>query len=453
MGQSFAPFLRGFSQFAVVGSTFLPGIGSWVLRLAQSFNAWATAARSSGRAHEWIARSLVVLGQTWDVLKHLGSAIVGIFKAGSGGPNWMPGLVAGTKALADWINSPAGQGKLAAIFTTLRNIGSKLWAVLTHIGPALVDAFSSGGAVINTVSVFGAVVGFAADNLATLTKWLPVIIAGFVAYKVAQSAGIVVDLIRIPLIIAQTISNFALAAAMRASMVATGEATVATWGLNFAWLASPITWIILGIVALIAVIVLIATKTTWFQWIWARVWALLKMVGAWFAGPFASFFVQAWRNITDSASKAWHWIVDKFMWLVTLPARISAGIAKTAVGMWDGMVHGLKSALNWIISLINTATGKLNSFVIDNINRIPGVSIPHIPEIPYLDKGGDITRTGLAVVHKGERVETAQTVASGGGGKHEVVLRIELAGPAEVKRLIRKIVRTDGGGDVQVAFG
>jgi len=461
VGRSFAPFESGFRHWTVVGSTFLPGIGDWVLRIGQRFDRWSQAARASGRAHAWIQNALVVLDQTWDVVKHLSSAIAGVFRAGSGGPDWMPGLVAGTKALSDWVNSPAGQGKLGDVFSRLRSVGSELWAVLTHLGPALLDLFSD-DSVVSTMSVFGAVTKFAADNLDTLTKFMPVIIGAFILYKAAGVAAVVVDTIRIPLLIAQTASNFALAAAMRASQTATVTSTAATWGLNFAWLASPITWIILGIVALIAVIVLIATKTTWFQTIWDHVWSFLKMIGSWFGGPFADFFVRAWHNITESASDAWHWIVDKFMWLVTLPMRIGAGIAKAARGMWDGMVHGLKSALNWIISLINTATGKLNSFVIDNINRIPGVSIPHIPDIPYLAKGGDITRAGVAIVGENgpEPVllpQGAQVRPNGSpiGGPTQVILRIDSAGAKLddfIVHIIRKAVRARGG-NVQKAFG
>lgn len=44
--------------------------------------------------------------------------------------------------------------------------------------------------------------------------------------------------------------------------------TAAQWLWNTSLLANPLTWIILGIIALVAIIVVIATKTTWFQDIW-----------------------------------------------------------------------------------------------------------------------------------------------------------------------------------------
>ena len=64
--------------------------------------------------------------------------------------------------------------------------------------------------------------------------------------------------------------------------------------LNLTLWSSPITWIVLAIVALIAVIVLIATKTTWFQDIWETVWGAIKTaaeaVWTWLQG------VWQWRR-------------------------------------------------------------------------------------------------------------------------------------------------------------
>jgi len=92
-----------------------------------------------------------------------------------------------------------------------------------------------------------------------------------------------------------------IAVALGVLAVALGIATVAQWAMNSAMLANPITWIIVGIVALIAVIVLVATKTKFFQTIWSAVWGFMKAVGAWFAGPFANFFVRIIKQAVE------HW--------------------------------------------------------------------------------------------------------------------------------------------------
>jgi hypothetical protein len=438
IGNSFAPFLSGFRQFAVVGSGFLPSIGSWVERIANSFDRWATNARESGKAQTWIANSLTVLGQLWEITKNVGSSIASIFRAGSAGPDWLPGVVAGTQALSDFLASPAGQGKLAAVFATLREVGAKLWAVLTNLGPTLLDLFSAGGAATDTLSVFGVVIGFAADHLHAFASWLPVIIAGFIAYKALVAGAVVVETIRIPLLIAQTISNFALAGAMRATMVATGQATVAQWGLNAAFIANPIGIIILAIVALVGGIYLLWTHSAAFRDFWIAAWILIKI----------GFEIAV------------VWIHDKIQWLIDAVLGIRDRITAGAAGLWDGIVYSFKSAVNWMIRLWNDFHLTLGG------GNVLGISIPSVtldtPNIPYLAKGGVVQATpGGRLVVAGDGGEDEAVVplsklggVSGGtsGGTTRVILDFRNV-PDSLKGIIRKMVRTDGGGDVQIAFG
>ena len=61
---------------------------------------------------------------------------------------------------------------------------------------------------------------------------------------------------------------------------ATAAWTGVQWLLNAAMTANPIGLIVLAIVALVGIIVLIATKTTWFQTIWNAIWS---KIGGWFS--------------------------------------------------------------------------------------------------------------------------------------------------------------------------
>lgn len=488
VGLSFAPFLDGFRQFTVTGSAFLPSVGSWVLRIAHEFDHWATAARESGRAHAWIQNALVTLSLTWAVLKNLGSAIVGIFRAGSAGPDWLPGLVAGTRALSDWVNSPAGQGKLAAVFATLRDVGSEMWRALSNIGPVLADAFSAGGTATDTLNVFGVAIGFAADHIQTLAAWFPIIVAGFVAYKAAQAGAVVVEAIRLPILVAQTVSSFALASAMKAntaailgneiatkrnivSMVALKTATVAQgiaaraaavgqMLLDIAMDANPIGIIILAIVLLVGAFIYLWNHSEAFRnfWIglWNHIWSFLKMIGAWFAGPFVDFFVNAWHWIIDAATEAALWIHGKIQSIVDFVTSLPGKITAAARGMWNGLVDALKGTINMLLSLWN----KLDFGISISVpNWVPGIggmtySIPDIiPDLPYLAGGGIVPATPggrLAMLGDGGEDEAVIPLSK---LRQTQTLTIHLSGPEEIKRLIRKIVHDDGGGDVQVAFG
>ncbi|WP_433232412.1 phage tail tape measure protein [Micromonospora sp. CA-248260] len=144
--------------------------------------------------------------------------------------------------------------------------------------------------------------------------------------------------------------------------------TVVQTALNVAMSLNPVGAIILGVMLLIGVIVLIATKTTWFQSIWQAVWGFLKGVGAWFAGPFAGFFVSAWQAI--SAGAMWLWngvlrpvfngisaaigfvvqIVTSFAALWWFLFRNTIGAA--ALWLWNNAVkpafNGIAAAANWL---------------------------------------------------------------------------------------------------------
>lgn len=107
-------------------------------------------------------------------------------------------------------------------------------------------------------------------------------------------------------IAASTAAAIAQRAVMVAGAVATGIMTAAQWALNSALLANPITWIVILIVGLIAAIVLIATKTTWFQTAWQWCWDAISTAASW-----------VWDNVLkpvfDALVAAFQWVVDKIM--------------------------------------------------------------------------------------------------------------------------------------------
>lgn len=494
IGNSFAPFLSGFRHFTVIGATYLPAIGAWVQSIAERFERWALAARKAGQMNAWIENGAATFGMFWEIVKNLGASIVAIFRAGQGGPDWLPGLVAGTAALRGFLESPGGQEKLAAVFTTLREIGSQLWQVLSNLGPVLLEVFSAGGAASDATSVFSVVVGFLADNIHLLADALPVIIGLFIAYKAAQAGAVAVEAVRLPILAAQTVSSFALAAAMRANTaailgneaaskkgivamaaqkvamiagaVATGIMTAVTWLLAIAQMAA-FWWIMLIIIAVAALVV--GFIYLWnhsegfrkfFIGMWEHIWSFLKMIGAWFAGPFAGFFVDAWNNLVAGFTIAKDFVINGFMfWLDTithLPQRIS----EAAHGLWDGIVTSFKAAINWMLRIWNDFHLTLGG------GTILGISIPSItlntPDIPFLAGGGIVPATSggrLAVLGEGgedEAVIPLSRLGALGGGPVMVNISFAPTGDPIVDALVRelrKFIRVDSGGDVQVSLG
>lgn len=183
-------------------------------------------------------------------------------------------------------------------------------------------------------------------------------------------------------------NNFKIASA--ASAVQTGVTAAATkvwagvqWLLNTALLASPITWIVLGIIALVAVIVLIATKTDWFSRAWRTSWGWIK----------------------SAASNAWDFIKKIPGWTGTAFAKIA-----------DFISRPYRTAFNMIARAWNNTVGGL-SFTFPS--WIPGIggngfSVPNLPTFHSGGVVGGVRGTPtVALLQAGEKVSS---VTTGGGG-------------------------------------
>lgn len=127
------------------------------------------------------------------------------------------------------------------------------------------------------------------------------------------------------------------AAAQAVWTAATTVATGAQWLWNSALFASPITWIIVGIVALIAVIVIIATKTTWFQQLWTVLWGGLTSATSWAVekiGSILNWFGELPGKVAAWFGAAKDWAVIKLaqliVWVTGLPGRMVRALASLA---------------------------------------------------------------------------------------------------------------------------
>lgn len=165
----------------------------------------------------------------------------------------------------------------------------------------------------------------------------------------------------------------------------TGLITAAQWAWNAAQAASPTTWIIIGIVALVAIIVVIATKTTWFQTLWKK----------------------AWGGIKTAAKDAWDWIKQIPGWVGTAFSKIGNAISAP-----------FRAAFNLVSDAWNNTVGRLNWTVPGWVPGIGGDSIG-VPNLPHFHEGGTVPGNPgsdvLAVLQAGE--EVTGVAGAGGGGQ------------------------------------
>lgn len=156
-----------------------------------------------------------------------------------------------------------------------------------------------------------------------------------------------------------------------------GLVTAAQWLWNIAQLASPTTWIVLAIVALIAVIVLIATKTTWFSDLWK--WA--------------------WSGIKSAALSVWNWLKQVPGWIGTAFGKVAGAITAP-----------FRAAFNFISDAWNHTIGSLSWTIPNWIPGIGGNTIS-VPNLPKFHQGGIVPgapgQEVLAVLQAGETVSPA----------------------------------------------
>lgn len=264
--------------------------------------------------------------------------------------------------------------------------------------------------------------------------------------------------------------------------VVIGIVTAAQWAWNAALALWPGTWIIAGILVLVGVIVYLATKTRFFQTIWAAVWGFLKGVGAWFAGPFTAFFVAAYQRFIAGAMQAWHgiqaawngvkaattavknalgaavdWITGKWNSMV---GKIMSGKARLSNGlhqMWDGLRNGFRSAINYVIGKWNSIRFSIPSFSVLG-HSFGGGSIG-VPRIPAMATGGQIRSDGLIFAHAGEQVinragarvtRTGGSRPNGGGGTTITIDGNQAKVVRVLLELLREGIRDKGGDPVKV---
>ncbi|RKF24141.1 hypothetical protein [Micromonospora globbae] len=227
------------------------------------------------------------------------------------------------------------------------------------------------------------------------------------------------------------VGTLATAAAQKVAAAGSKVWAGAQWLLNAALTANPIGLVVIAIAALVAIVVLIATKTDWFQRLWSWVWS----------------------KIGDPVKAAWDWIkkvtTKAFDWYISLPGKIWNAFKKIG-----GYISApFRSAFNLVAKAWNNTIGRLSWSVPDWVPGIGGRSIG-APQLPTFHSGGTVPgRPGenvLAVLRAGERVSSPS--ASGGGGV--TVLRIDST-DRRVGELLIELLRPaiDRKGGLQLALG
>jgi len=202
----------------------------------------------------------------------------------------------------------------------------------------------------------------------------------------------------------------------------------------------------------------------------------IKNAVAFWKAIFSGDWKGAWDAVRAQAGAVWKLIkgdfgalLDGFVALLSskigLLKGVGAGIASLvaegfnaglvlARGAINGLISIVEKGLNLIIDKWNGVEFKLPSVNIPGAGKIGGqtISLPDLPRIsiPRLEAGGEVLRTGLAVVHRGERFSgvgapafagVTINISPGGALIGTVVADGDLGDPVARQRFTRNVQR------------
>jgi len=210
------------------------------------------------------------------------------------------------------------------------------------------------------------------DNWGKIADVLIPVIAGIAAAKIAF------DTLKVIGIINTLITAFRTGTLMAAA---------AQWGLNAAFLANPMTWVVIGIAALVAAIVVAIRHWDSIKAAVLNFWTAVK---GWLGGM-GAWFSERWNEAYSAATTAF------------------SGLTGWFSNLFEGIKNTFNGAVNWIIDKLNWVIDKANGISFDIPDFMGGgtigVDIPKIPTVGGYATGGYVNKPELAWVGEGKSPE------------------------------------------------
>lgn len=308
----------------------------------------------------------------------------------------------------------------------------------TALLPTINDLMSKGEAVLGKVATW-------IEENQELVKVIMLVVLGIGGFLMI--AGTVIAIVSgVGLVITKTVGAFKLLkTGFGIAKAALSPLITSVWSFTAALLANPITWIVIGIVALVAAFILLWNNCEGFRNFWIGLWdkikAIAKVVADWFVAAwnavvsglsaaweaFSGFFSGLWNGIQSVVgvvanwfSSTWNSAVSMLQglwqafsgfwsglwngikaipeaianwfstaWTAVVAAFTGAwqGVGAFFSGLWDGIIGIFKGAINWIIDGINGIIGGINTVTNSGVAQAIGLAF-EVPSIPRLANGG-----------------------------------------------------------------
>jgi hypothetical protein len=142
-------------------------------------------------------------------------------------------------------------------------------------------------------------------------------------------------------------------------------AVTATWAFTTALLANPLTWIVIGITALVAGIIWLATQTTFFQDVWTNVTNAIGTAWNWL-----------WTNVLEPVFNAigavFSWIYNNIIMPIVTGIMLYIGLwAAVITWLWETVISPVFSAIGEVFNWVwNSVISPVIGFISDAINNV-----------------------------------------------------------------------------------
>jgi hypothetical protein len=132
-------------------------------------------------------------------------------------------------------------------------------------------------------------------------------------------------------------------------------------------------------------------------------------------------------GLITAIGKVIEWVMKAVTWFGGKLVGAFDRVKNLGRSIFDPMMSAAKTVLNGILTLWNSTIGAIfNGRTINGPGPLPDITLPDL-RVPLLDTGGEVLKTGLAVVHKGEHWSGvgANRMWSPGGGGGPMVVRLD----------------------------
>jgi len=166
------------------------------------------------------------------------------------------------------------------------------------------------------------------------------------------------------------------------------------------------------------------------------------------AGP----LIKAILFLKDNWDEIWNGIKATFKTVTDALIATFRSVKGTILGIWDGMVAGIKSGINTVIGAINSFIRAVNNIKISVPSfKAPkwlggmgwggfSIGFPNIPEIPRLAKGGIVNRPTLAMLGE-SGPEAVVPLGRGAGMTVNLVINGDINGMDDFEAKVTSVIR------------